>query len=344
VNGTNTPTVFIIILNWNGEEDTLACLDSVDHLGYASRYTVVVDNGSTDDSVKRIAGERPDVTLIEHKVNLGYTGGNNAGIRYALAHGAEYVWLLNNDTLVEADSLGALVAAARRDPMLGLLSPLTYDYHHRERLQFWGILADAERQEFIRARDPRHGESSGELPLLWGTALLINASVIRQIGYLDERYFAYHEDVDYSLRAIAAGFRTRVEPAAIVYHKWAASSGVDSPFRAYLYTRNWYLFWRSHSDIAARPFFVPRYLAWALGQAAAFKEKGNLLTAEACLDGAWSALRGCYGPPTPPLTLPKVIKRILCAHPHAWSELLRGEVRNLTGIWRRKRLFKSRAS
>jgi GT2 family glycosyltransferase len=245
-----------------------------------------------------------------------------------LAHGADYVWLLNNDAVVEPDSLSKLIATASQDQNIGLISPLAYDYYDRDRIQFCGVLADMSRQKFTYAPDPPTPHPGGSSPqvLLWGIALLVRSSVIRRIGYLDDRYFAYHEDLDYSLRAIGAGFRTLVEPTAVVYHKWSRSSGEGSPFKTFLSVRNMYLFWTTYLEGVPKYAYLPRYLAWALQQAISFKESGNQLAADACLDGAWSAIRGRYGPPHSTTSMPRSTKTILYAHPQLWIWMLRGQV------------------
>ena len=326
--------VFIVIVNWNGLEDTLECLASISKLDYPNRQTVLVDNGSTDGSQARLKVVTSNFTLIEHKANLGYTGGNNAGMRYALAQGADYVWLLNNDTVVESDSLSKLVATANKDQNIGLISPITYEYHDRARIQFCGVCADMSKQTIVGAPDPRGHQPdalSREL-LLWGTALFIKSTVIQRIGYLDDRYFAYHEDLDYSLRAINAGFRTLIEPTAVVYHKWAASSGAAAPVRMFLLTRNWYLFWRTYLKGIRKQTYPAKYLAWALAQAISFKNESNESTADACLDGAWSALRGRYGPFRETDRMPRTLKRILYIHPYFWTHLLRGEFETILRV------------
>ena len=109
---TELPLIYIIILNWNGLQDTLECLGSILKMDYPNFRVVVVDNNSTDNSVDIIRKAHPQVSLIENKENLGYTGGNNTAMRYAMQHSADYVWLLNNDTTVEADTLSKLVFAA----------------------------------------------------------------------------------------------------------------------------------------------------------------------------------------------------------------------------------------
>src|SRR5215213_2485085 len=122
------PKVFIIILNWNGWQDTLECLASLNGLAYSSYEIVVVDNGSTDESEIRIREARPDITLLQTGSNLGYAGGNNVGIRYALEQGAEYVWLLNNDTVVHPASLRTLTSLMQEDSRIAFLSPEMYYY------------------------------------------------------------------------------------------------------------------------------------------------------------------------------------------------------------------------
>ena len=328
----DTPTVFTVILNWNGAEDTLECLASISHLDYPSCHTVVIDNGSTDGSLARLKAAQPDLTLIELPTNIGYTGGSNAGIRYALARGADYVWLLNNDTVVKPDSLSALVATARTHDDIALISPVIRDYERRDSLQFWGIHANMQAQKFVLAAKPGDGtrHTSTYPLLLWGTALLIRAAAIRHIGYLDERYFAYHEDLNYSLRALRAGFRTVVEPQSVVYHKATSASRIESPFKGYLFSRNLFLLWSTYLHGSARYIYPFRYMAWAIHQAVELRESGNDAASNACLDGAWSALRGRYGVPgDKAMAMPRALRRIIGGAPHFWISLLTGRFRDI---------------
>lgn len=113
------PKVFIIILNWNGKDDTLTCLSSIQKLDYLDYHVIVVDNGSMYDSVAAIRNSYPSaswLTIIENGENLGYTGANNVGVRYAMNEGARHVWILNNHTIVEPDSLGKLIRIAEENP------------------------------------------------------------------------------------------------------------------------------------------------------------------------------------------------------------------------------------
>ncbi|MCX7596938.1 MAG: glycosyltransferase family 2 protein, partial [Fischerella sp.] len=130
--------VFVILLNWNGWQDTVKCIVSLKGLSYPNYEIVVLDNASTNDSVEQIRAAHPDVTLIETGANLGFAGGNNVGIRYALEHGAEYIWLLNNDTIVDANALSAMVTKAESDPKIGLVGSVLYYMNNPGSVQAWG--------------------------------------------------------------------------------------------------------------------------------------------------------------------------------------------------------------
>jgi len=123
-----TPKVSIIVLNWNSAHDTAECLESLRKLNYPAHEIIIVDNGSTDDSELVLREEYSDIKFIQTGVNLGYAGGNNVGIKYALAHGAELIWILNNDTVVDPDSLREMVVMAQSDPAIGLVGSKIFYY------------------------------------------------------------------------------------------------------------------------------------------------------------------------------------------------------------------------
>ncbi|MDO8477681.1 MAG: glycosyltransferase family 2 protein [Candidatus Rokubacteria bacterium] len=318
------PKVFIIILNWNGLRDTLECLESVERLEYPAKTVVVVDNGSTDGSPEAVRTQAPSVLLLRNETNLGYAGGNNVGIRYALEHGADYIWLLNNDTVVRPDSLATLVSVADATPNLGLASPFIYDYEGPQRLQFGGVIARLADQTFHRVNDPleREGPTTGGRLVLYGTALLIKASAVKTIGYLDERYFAYREDNDYSMRSLDAGLRNIVVSASKVYHKNSGSLGENSPIKYFFMVRNLYPLWMDRLKGYRRAAYRVRYLSQALRTARECETAGFPAAADACLAGAWNALRGRYGEYDPGATFPRALKRLLYWHPYFWIRVL----------------------
>ena len=253
--------VFIIVLNWNGYMDTVECLRSLEKCSYPAYEVVVVDNGSTDGSVERLKKDFKDVVYIENKENLGYTGGNNAGIRYAIGKGAEYIWLLNNDTTIKADSLMRLIEVAGNDPRAGLLGPKIlqmdnpeYAYAMMGRLNMWFPWPD-------RMEGEEESKVTGEAvsaDFLSGSALLVKREFVEKVGLLDERFFFYWEENDWCERGRKSGFRSVFVPDAVVYHKGGGASGRGwNEFTAYYLVRNWILFMRKHAALRYWVTFLP---------------------------------------------------------------------------------------
>lgn len=241
------PQVTIVILNWNGLDDTLDCLRSLGQLDYPRHEIVVVDNGSTDGSAPVIRESFPAVRVLENSENLGYTGGNNVGLRYALAQGTEYALLLNNDTEVAPDFLRRLVDAAEADPRNGMAGPTIY-YHTRPDV-IWsagGGIDWRRGQTQTLGRDERDGgqfgEESREVDFVTGCALLVKRIVLDRVGLLDERFFAYYEEAEWCVRADRAGFKIIHAPTAHVWHKITPEARSDSPLVHYYMTRNRLLF------------------------------------------------------------------------------------------------------
>jgi len=241
------PRVGIVVLNWNRRDDTLACLGSLARLDYSAFEVVVVDNGSTDGSVLAIRERFPDVFLIENGENLGYTGGNNAGLRYALDRGLDYVLLLNNDTEVASDLLHRLVAAAEADSRVGIAGPTIYYYDRPELIWSAGGAIDWRRgRTWMVGLDERDigqfGNAPREVDFVTGCALLVRRAVLEAVGLLDERFFAYYEEAEWCVRARRAGFRIVHLPRARVWHKISPGAQADSPVVHYYMIRNRLLF------------------------------------------------------------------------------------------------------
>lgn len=253
------PYVFVVALNWNGAADTLVCLDSLAALTYPSFNVVVVDNGSTDDSLARLrtyAAPYP-LTLLETGNNLGYAGGNNVGTRHALEHGADFVLILNNDTTVAPDFLERLVESAQRNPDAGVFSARIMYFDEPERVWFDGARWNP---SSLRLEWPGQGAEEHTLDTIdhdtdyaCGAALFFRSEVARQIGLLDESFFLVWEEVDWGFRARKAGWRNIVVPAAKVWHKIGVSFGSESsPLRTYFSIRNELLWFSRHAPVTAR--------------------------------------------------------------------------------------------
>jgi GT2 family glycosyltransferase len=322
--------VTVIILNWNGWRDTLECIASVKGSEYPVFRIVVVDNGSTDGSVSLIRQRHPDVVLLQNDTNLGFTGGNNAGIAQALEMGTDCVWLLNNDTILEKGTLMELVNGIAESPEIGLASPVIHFYDAPGEVQFRGSYIDwkGKRIVMLKAGEPiPQGRVSVSL---WGTALLIRREVLENVGLLNEKYFAYHEDEEYCMRAARAGYRCILVPGARIFHKNSRSTGSnDAPMQVFLRSRNMYFLWMDNLKGMERIFHVPRYLSQIVSYGGSLKERKLDRSVEACLDGVWHAFRGVGGPGNPEVRMPAPVKglfRFLFSwHPFLWSSLLRGD-------------------
>jgi GT2 family glycosyltransferase len=215
--------VCIILLNWNGCRDTTHCLESLQRLTYSHYRVIVVDNGSTDDSVRCIREKYLDLEIIENGKNLGFAAGCNVAIRRALDEGTDYVWLLNNDTVVHPDSLSAMVECAQGDPIIGAVGSVIYRMDQPEKVDAWG----GGRVSLWTGRSS-HITGPQDLPKLdyiTGASLLISRLALESVGLLDERFFLYYDDCDYSLRLRGTGWKLAVAGPSRIWHKVNATLG-----------------------------------------------------------------------------------------------------------------------
>lgn len=282
-----TPLVYIIILNWNGRDDTLACLASVAKIDYSDFRVIVVDNGSADDSVRAIRSAFPEVELIETGKNLGFAGGNNVGIRRALDLGADYVLLLNNDTEVDPTMLDAFVAAAKHHPDAGVFSGKIYYHAEPRRIWYAGAKWNSSTARFDQIAegeldDGRSYSTVCETAYACGCAFFIPATRLREIGLLDEDFFLYFEETDWCFRANEAGHPSIFVPDAKLWHKVSVSFGGEgSPLALYFITRNRLLWARRHAGMSRR-LHVYGTAAWSLvarfGSALAGRRMGDAFT------------------------------------------------------------------
>ncbi len=222
--------VTIIVLNWNRAQETLACLASLLRADLGGAALLVVDNGSSDGSVAAIRARFPAVEVLALPENRGYAGGNNAGIRLALERGAEAVLLLNNDTEVAPDFLQFLVWALDTAPCVAGVCSAIHRIDRPEMLDvaYAEVRFDQHHAVQLRGVNALPGQGFGarvEIGVAVGCSLLLTAEALRAVGLFDERYFAYHEDVDWCLRAHREGFRFLYEPHSRVFHRGSGTTG-----------------------------------------------------------------------------------------------------------------------
>ncbi|MBM4466077.1 MAG: glycosyltransferase family 2 protein [Chloroflexi bacterium] len=232
-----SPLIYVVIVNWNRAGDTIECLKALTNSDYANYRPLVVDNGSTDGSLEAIRAAFPATEVIGNEDNLGFAPANNIAIEHALRQGADYVLLLNNDTLVDKRLLTELVAVGELDPQIGMLVPKIY-YHGEER-RLWS--AGARWRRFPpRVTIIGFGREEGaaysarrEVDFATGCAMLVKREAFERVGLLDPAFFMYHEDYDFSARVRRGGYRIVYVPQAVMWHKVSASTGEKSPLKWY---------------------------------------------------------------------------------------------------------------
>ncbi len=265
---TTNPKVAVIVLNWNSIEDTLKCLRSLRAVKYPDIEVLVIDNGSRDNPKDVIRHRHPWVHFVRSDRNLGFAGGNNRGIEIALERKAEYVLLLNNDATIASNAVAELVRACQSSHETGVVGPKVMSHVQPGCIQSAGFAIRDGRAFWLKLRgsqiemrglgelDEGQFDKVTEVDAVSGCAMLLRSEVVERIGPLEERLFAYWEDVEFCLRARQAGFQCLYVPTAIIWHRGWMSSGPEfwrtgelNPFQLYLATRN-------------RHLVLKRYFGW----------------------------------------------------------------------------------
>lgn len=230
--------IAIILVNYNGEAYLKECIDSLRGINYDNYEIIVVDNGSTDNSLEILNEYNSGVVLIQAEKNGGFSYGNNIGIKYALENNADYCLLINTDTLVEPDFLLKLLESFDRYENVGIVGPKIMYYPDKERIWFGGGRINWLRfkviHDHIKELDIGQCNEEKEVEFMTGCAILISKKTIEKVGLLEEDYFMYCEDIDFSMKILDNNLKIIFNPEAVIYHKVSASSGgEDSPFSLY---------------------------------------------------------------------------------------------------------------
>ena len=292
----------IIILTWNNLDDTAECIHSINKLNYQNYNVILVDNGSTDDSIAKLRSMFPNVFIIENKQNLGYAGGNNVGIQYALSQEAEHILVLNNDTIVAENLASELLKMNKQCQSLGILGCANYYYNDKSRIQFSGGVIDWKRGNII---DPtRHKIDRGqfhrirEVDTVVGSCLFIPAKVIREVGTFDPRYFLTFEESDLCCRVRKAGYKVYTCMRAKIWHKVSVSGKSQNQghnILKYYSVRNRFLFLTKNSPKSYLLISYPYHIGRTIFQILRELIQGNSSRAKWLLIALIQGIFGRYG-------------------------------------------------
>jgi GT2 family glycosyltransferase len=243
------PYVIAIILNSDRREDTLACLASLSQGIYESLGIIVLDNHSSDGSVEAIQSKFPQVQIIELDENRGYAGNNNVGIKAALNQQADWVFVLNEDTVLAPDCLALLVSVGESDRHIGMVGPMVYHYDEPEVIQSAGGFMNSRWEAgHLGKNEKDQGQFCAPHSVDWltGCGILVRRAVIEEVGMFDERFFIYAEEKEWCLRARKAGWRLMHVPQAKLWHKGVKREYHPKPSFTYYSTRNRFLMLAKH--------------------------------------------------------------------------------------------------
>lgn len=235
------PYVISVILNYNRPQDTMEYLASMAQTTYQNHHVILLDSGSSAESKEIIHSTFPAVQIIELVENLGYAGNNNVGIKAALAQGADWVFVLNEDTVLAPDCLACLVEAGESDPQIGIVGPMVYHHDEPTLIQSaGGKLGRYWESTHLAQNEPDHGQFNQPHHVDWlsGCGIMVRRAAIKQIGTIDERYFCYWEETDWCVRAGKAGWQIMHVPAAKLWHKGVQRDYHPKPSVTYYTTRN----------------------------------------------------------------------------------------------------------
>ena len=292
--------VCVVILNWNGGDLTLRCLEDLRKSDYPELTCVIVDNGSTDGSIEAIAKAFPKIGIIRNSVNLGWAGGSNQGIAWGLAHGADYLLMLNNDAWADPAMISLLVAAAAKlqdqvvtVPKIYLGSDLTRFWFVGGHVNFWTGLFSNPAYNLI---DDGRFDATRDVDYASGCCMLMPKRVVECVRGFDHTFVSYVEDVDWSIRCRSAGFRIVFCPTAKLWHDVSVTGKKRPAMMRYYLTRNHLWTLRRHASpwqFATAMFLLPLRSLWRMARLAGACD-GKSITAE--LRGLKDGLLGAIAP------------------------------------------------
>ena len=272
--------IAIILVNWKNYDDTKDCLKSLYLSNNASFSIIVIDNESKEKSASKLKESFPQITILPQETNLGFTGANNIGIKYGLTLGAEYIMLLNNDTIVPKNFMIPLLTTLRSNPQIAAIQPKIMFADNPNKIWsgggiYYSFIASTKTIGYNQINTEKYSKPKC-LDWLTGCCILIKAEIVSEVGLLNNQFFAYYEDVDWSLRIRKLGYLLAYNPSIPIYHKAGASSktknksadGFLSPFVHFLNIRNHIFLVRLHAKgfhaINAHVFLLLKIISYGL--------------------------------------------------------------------------------
>jgi GT2 family glycosyltransferase len=294
----NNPPVISVVLNWNNYTDTSRCLHSLLELTYQPHTILLVDNGSTDQSLKKLKSEFPNIEFIENGDNLGFAAGMNAGIEIALERDVEYIWILNNDTIFpDSETLDRLVSQMESHSHLGALTPVINQYSDSNESWFQQGLVDwksgmSHHYKEITDSSKRDGEIlyNDFVPFC---SVLFSRAIFEEVGKFSELFFMYQEDVEFCHRLIKNGYNIGTDLETSVQHVGAGSSeGGLGPTIIYYLARNRWLFRHQMDDQIDWLPFLSEYIRWSGLRLVSMFRSGQVKSLWAWFRGTVDGIRG----------------------------------------------------
>lgn len=266
--------IYVILLNYNAANDTIECIKSIIENEKKVKYEIiVVDNLSTDDSVSKLE-KIENIIFIKNKENEGFAKGNNIGIDYAMKQGAEYILLLNNDTIIEKNAISILINSLNTHKGVGIMGSRIMYFENPKLINYCGgkinwlkgaTIHENYKKEFVKENEQNNFRYTN---FITGCCMLIKREVIEKIGYLPEEYFMYYEDTDYCIKAKENGYKLGLCTNSIIYHKVSVSSGGEnSPFSIQWGNRNRLIFMNKYKKytkgyISIIMYYITRYMLY----------------------------------------------------------------------------------
>jgi len=321
----STPRVLVSVLNWNKAATTLACLEFLRNQAQDNMHVdiLVIDNGSDPDEYAKLrdAVDARWVKLLRVEKNLGFTGGHNLAVKMAMEQDYDFIWLLNNDATVEADTLAKLTRAIRSDDRCGAVSPVLSPGEGAPQNTGWGFVIDwrARCQKWLPSAEAsmKLHETHPEKIAIAGTAVLLRVAAMREVGLLDDKLFAYYDDNDISARMNQHGWLNKVVFDARAVHDKRVLSETPLYF-FYLMYRNELFFWHTHMPAEYRKLLWLKIVNQSLYHINRLRRQGLERQADTALLGVWDFMRGRGGAPDlsrrPPLAIRLAARLISLQH------------------------------